>query len=190
MLSDSELIKRAADKDEVAFDELYRRHHRAVARQVGRLVTDPDAAEDLAQETFLRMWRNCGQWAGSGSVKAWLLRIATNLCLNHLKARNRVRSRVLSQASVEDEGEDLFARIADSMTPSPEAEFEASESLRALRAGIAELPEEKREVINMILSEELPLREISRRLDLPLGTVKSRIHYATRQLQDDLKDHD
>ena len=188
MQNDEDLLPRVAAGDEEAFDVLYQRHCGTVGRHIQRLVVDPHVADDLSQEVFLRLWRRGGQWDGRGSVRAWLLRIATNLSLNHLRSRSRTRKRIVLQSSIEGDDEDLFARIADSMSPTPEGTLDRREELRMLRAGIDELPDEKRSVIELLLSEELSMQEISSRLDVPVGTVKSRIYYATRQLRECLED--
>ena len=84
--------------------------------------------------------------------------------------------------------EDVFSRVADTMSVGPEETLFRNERLRLLEESVAQLSEEKREVLNILLSEDVTLRDISARLDLPLGTVKSRIHYASRDLREKLGD--
>src|SRR5437868_1134576 len=97
--TDHQLLARVRERDAAAFEALFHRYRDPIRRHVLRLVRDGSAAEDLAQEVFLRVWTRAEQWDGRGSFRAWLYRIATNLCLNHLRAVNRRRERLLELPS-------------------------------------------------------------------------------------------
>ena len=104
--------ERIGRRDESAFDALYDRYRDSVLKTALRIVRYRDAAEDVVQEVFLRIWQKSDQWKGKGSVGGWILRIAANLSLNHLEAlRRRIRHRHLFRTP-EDE-EDLLLRVAD-----------------------------------------------------------------------------
>src|SRR5512138_2743720 len=90
-LSDCELLKRIQVRDACAFEALLGRYRDTVRRHLVRMIRDLSAAEDLAQEVFLRVWTRSEQWSGQGGCRAWLLRIATNLALNHLRTVRRRR---------------------------------------------------------------------------------------------------
>ena len=87
--TDGDLIQRVLCSDAAAFDALYERHASAVRWRLVQVVRDEAAADDLLQETFLRLWTRAEQWQGTGSVAGWLMRIATNLALNHLRSKRR-----------------------------------------------------------------------------------------------------
>ena len=183
MQSDAHLLEEIGKRNESAFDTLYDRYHDSVLRLAGRIVKVSEVAEDVAQEVFLRVWRKSGQWDGRGSVKGWLLKIATNVSLNHLEALRRRSHRRINFPTWE-EGDDLLSRVADTMNLGPEESFDRNERLRHIEESLSELSEEKREVLKILLSDDVTLRDISARLDLPLGTVKSRVHYASRDLRE------
>jgi RNA polymerase sigma-70 factor (ECF subfamily) len=140
----------------------------------------PEDAADLRQEVLLRVWDRAGQWEGRGSPLAWLLRIATNLALNHLRAQ-RARASLTPPAREEPEsGDEAPAPEASAGLGREEADFR--EQAARLLDLLAEMPEEKRTVIRLARLEGAKLHEIAGRLGVPLGTVKSRLHAATQWL--------
>ena len=188
MQSDEELLERIGGGDAAAFTAFHARHREPVLRHVCRVVGDPAAAEDVVQEVFLRVWGKAGQWERRGSAKGWVYRIATNLSLNWIESRRAARR--VAQPSGEEDAEDLLARIADSPEARPDAVLERAERIRRVREGVGRLSDGKRRVIDAYLDDAEARREIARRLGLPLGTVKSRLHYASRELRDLLGDMD
>ena len=86
--TDGELIQRILAKDADAFSLLFDRYIGQVTDHLTRMLRDVGAADDVAQEVFLRVWNRADQWSGTGLFRAWLLRIATNLALNHLRGKN------------------------------------------------------------------------------------------------------
>jgi RNA polymerase sigma-70 factor (ECF subfamily) len=189
MQTDARLLGRIVKQDETAFDTLYNRYHDSVLRLARRIIRRADAAEDIVQEVFLRVWQKSGQWNGRGSVKGWILRIATNLSLNHLEVYRRKAQHQILYNPRDDEN-DVLSRVADTLNAGPEETLHQQERLRFLEKSMAELSEEKREVLKILLSEDVTLRNISERLDLPIGTVKSRIHYASRDLREKLSNNE
>ncbi len=184
--SDKELLGRVSCRDAEAFDSLFARHAGAVRDRLARIVRSESAAEDLLQEVFLRVWIRADQWAGHGSVRAWLLGIAAHLALNHLRSSRRRRHRPLEAppAGGGDEEEDLIPgwMIDASAVAAPDA-AELAERAETLRRLLGELPEEKREVLEMIYQEQLDIREAAERLGVPPGTIKSRLHYARQMIR-------
>lgn len=171
--------------DAKALEALFARHGEAVRRRILRLVRDSAAAEDLAQEVFLRVWTRADQWQGRGTVKAWLFRIATNLALNHLRALRRRKERRLSApAPVEQEDEESHVPgwMVDASSLGPEALLDAAETREQIRGLVDALTEEKREVFRMVREEDMEIRSVAEALGIPEGTVKSRLHYALRDL--------
>jgi RNA polymerase sigma-70 factor (ECF subfamily) len=185
MQSDSDLIARILEQDSQAFETLFDRYEAGIRRHLFRFVRHPAAAEDLLQETFLRVWTRAEQWHGSGSFKAWLYRIATNLALNHLRSLRRRREQPLEVQDSwdEDDEENLVpAWMIDVSTLGPEAALQRTERHALLRRLVEGLPEEKREVFRLVHEMEMSMRDTADELGIPEGTVKSRLYYARKQL--------
>jgi RNA polymerase sigma-70 factor (ECF subfamily) len=181
--ADAELLSRIRTRDEAAFDALLARHRTAVRGRILRIVRDPATADDLVQEVFVRVWTRADQFAGRGSVRGWLMRTATNLALNHLRSARRRRQTPLEARPAEAEDEDLVpAWMIDASTPRPDETAEQDERLALLRQTVGELSREKRDVLRLVHEEDLRLREAAEALGIPEGTVKSRLHHATRDL--------
>jgi len=191
--SDVERVEQVAQGDEAAFEALLDAHGDGVRRHIARMVRDPGAADDLTQETFLRVWTRAAQWDGRGSFTGWLYRIATNLTLNHLRSVKRRRQQPLvlpSEPDDEDDERTAPGWMVDASALGPDAVAELAERNERLRSLVDRLPEAKREVIRLAHEAELPIREIAEQLGLPEGTVKSRLHYATRRLAREWHDLD
>jgi len=183
--SDRDIVDALVARDEAAFEALYRRHSAYVRRVLLGIVRDAAAADDLLQEVFIRVWGRAGQWDGRGPLKAWVLRVATNLALNHLRSVRRRRERPLEEP-IETQDEEYESQVpgwmVDTATLGPDAVVERMEQRRLLWQFVDDLPEEKREVIRMIHDAEMEIREVAERLEVPEGTVKSRLHHARRHL--------
>lgn len=176
---------RGGDRD--AFGKLVELHQDAVMTAAHYMTGNPEDAEDVAQETFIRAYRSLGTFAGGSSFKTWLLVIATNSSRSLAASRRAKKrdSRVLRIESAEDrERIDLPDRPERS---SPEDQALRSELKEALEEAIATLDEESRSLI--ILRDLLggSYEEIAAALELPLGTVKSRIHRARLELREKLR---
>jgi RNA polymerase sigma-70 factor, ECF subfamily len=188
MRSDRELIESlssAALADE-AFEVLYERHQAALRWHVLRMVRNAAEAQDLVQETFLRVWQRSDQWDGRGAFRSWLLRIGTNVTLNHLRARKRRPQEPLERLlpTHDAEGDDAYvpAWLVDSAALGPHAALEYNELRRTVQGLIQELPDERRGVFQRIHEAGMSVREVAQDLGIPEGTVKSRLHYARRHL--------
>ena len=181
---DEQLMRRIAARDAEAFDALRERWESAVRRRLLSIVRNAETAEDLCQETFLRVWTKSEQWDGGGSAESWLMRIATNLALNHLRTTRRRKEIKLTDLRVADESgcQSSAEWPADEDAVDPESAVEEAERFSQLRALVAELPEEKREVIRLVYEAEMDIRETARILGVPEGTVKSRLHYSAKHL--------
>jgi RNA polymerase sigma-70 factor (ECF subfamily) len=188
--SDQTLIESIQNQQTWAFEVLFERYESVLRRHLGFIVRDEPAAEDLLQETFLRVWTHAGQWSGQGAVKSWLFRIATNLALNHLRARRRRPEQPLElpEAMVDDDDlPDTPAWLVDTASLGPEAVVEQVERDTRLQKIIGDLPEEKRELLRLVHQMELSLREAADELGIPEGTAKSRLYYAREQMKHGLQ---
>ncbi len=189
-LSDQTLIESVQNQQGWAFEALFERYQGAVRRHLSNIVVDQPAAEDLLQETFLRVWTHAGQWRGQGSVKGWLFRIATNLALNHLRTRWRRPEQPLELPDTlvnDDELPDTPAWLVDTASLGPEAVVEQVEQGARLQKIIRDLPDEKRELLRLVHQMELSLREAADELGIPEGTAKSRLYYAREQVKHGLQ---
>ena len=185
--SDENLIRRVGRGDADAFDALLARHGPAIRQRLARITRDPAAAEDLSQEVFLRLWTRSAQWSGRGAAAGWLMRIATNLALNHLRSARRRPPRTLPPpAAVDDDA----GWPADESVVDPAEMLGRTEALERLRRSVDALPQAKRAVMRMVHEDEMDLADVAERLGIPVGTVKSRLHYAIRRIARDLGEAD
>lgn len=172
---DATIVARVAGGDRAAFAELYGRHSGPLFRTAFAVTRDKGVAEDLLQEAFLRGFRHIGrvQLAPGASLRPWLHRILINLAYDW-SARQRTAEAAVGRAA------DRFA--PESMV-SPERHLEARESQRLVRDALDELPFKQRIVIILFYLHEMDLAEISITLNVPAGTVKSRLHYGRARLK-------
>jgi RNA polymerase sigma-70 factor (ECF subfamily) len=182
--TDQDLVAQVSQRQAPAFELLFNRYGEWVCAHLRRIVRDSSTADDLSQEVFLLLWNRAEQWHGQGPFKAWLLRIATNLALNHLRAVHRRREQPLDLPLGTDTEEEtpVPAWMADASALGPDALFEETERQERLHRLIEELPEDKREVFRLIHDAQMEIREVARQLDIPEGTVKSRLHHARRRI--------
>lgn len=176
-LADEELVARVARGDSRAFEALYDRHERPAYSLALRLLADSDAAEDVVQDAFLAVWQRVEKYDPSrGSFRTWLL---TTI---HSRGIDRLRSRAAQQRRREAlEGEAGAASEAAAATPLP---GETRALAASVRGDLAELPPAQREVIVLAYYGGLTHREISEYLEVPIGTVKSRIRLGMSGLRD------
>lgn len=178
-------MQRIVARDQEAFAILFARYQAQVTESLRWITRDPVAADDLTQEVFLRVWNRADQWSGQGSFRGWLFRIARNLSLNQLRSQSRRREQPLEMPSLydeEDEEQPVPGWMIDRAALGPDVQLERAEQRRILQALIDALPEEKREIFQMVYEDEVTLREVAERLAIPEGTVKSRLFHARKQL--------
>ncbi|HEY2522839.1 MAG TPA: sigma-70 family RNA polymerase sigma factor [Streptosporangiaceae bacterium] len=169
-LEDATLVARAQDGDTRAFEALVRRYQRPIYRLAVRMLDDTGEAEDVTQEVFVTAWRRLPGIQEGKAVRAWLYRIATNRCLNILRARKPT-------APLQEE-----TIPAASPAGSPEAEAEAHERLVALRAALDRLTAEQRACWLLREVEELSYAEIAGILHATPQAVRGRLARARAEL--------
>ena len=155
-----------------AFGALVLRYRKLVIAVAYRLCGDAALAEDIAQDAFVRVWDRLADYRPSGNFKAWLVRIATNMTIDALRKRKPV-------VDIED-----VSLVAPGQ--GPEAAAVSSERAAQVRAALMRLPVQSRAVLVMREYEALSYQEIADVLDVPLGTVKSRLNNARRRLKAEL----
>ena len=191
---DDELMTQCQQGDMEAFDLIVRRNQVPLVNFIARFLGDPDAAEDLAQETFVRMFKAIKRYkSGAAKFSTWMYHIASNLCKNELRNRGR-RGRffvdsVTAEPSLGSElaEEDLIATAPAHVSLQPVNQLERKEREHAVQSAISELPERYRLPLILRDLQELSYEEISDTLTLPLGTTKSRINRARLMLKDKLR---
>jgi RNA polymerase sigma-70 factor (ECF subfamily) len=166
----------AATQDRGAFAELFMHYAPRVKAMMIRRGANTDRAEDLAQETLLRIWRKAAQFdPGRASASAWVYSIARNVSVDLM--RREIRASAWLKEQGEPEEEDL---------EEPELHLLVAERESLVRATIATLPDEQLRVIRLSFFDGLAHSEIAELLGIPLGTVKSRIRLALQRLRDRL----
>ena len=169
------LIEQAQHGDRNAFGELVTRYYPGVVRVVYRLCGDTGLAEDMAQEAFLRGWVNLPSFHPQSSLRNWLYRIAVNATLDVLRRR--------SEDTLEDEAAQMYPDQADG----PETTLIKKERVALLQQTMRSLPEAARSVLILREYGGLSYQEIASVLDVPVGTVMSRLNYARNRLRELLK---
>ena len=172
---DEELIRDAREGDNRAFKELVRRYEPVVAATVIGMLGNCAEAEDVGQETFIRFYKALKNFRGDSSVKTYLTRIAINLSLNEIKRRKRKRL-MFSQKPVEE-----FHDMAD-----PRTRTEEGIDPEIVQRAVRELNDDFRSVIVLRLIDGYSTAETADILEIPLGTVLSRLSRAQKKLREAL----
>ena len=181
-LDDQMLISRAQSGDKSAFNALIRKHEARAYQYAFRLTRRPEEAADIVADGFVRVYNALHNFKGQSAFSTWLYRILTNC---YLDARKKERSRVTtSLESVLQTPEGELERQIEDPGPSPYQDVEKGVRERAVEEAVAMLPEYQRAMIVMYHSESLTYEEIAAALDLPVGTVKSRLNRARISLRE------
>ncbi|MDP1421777.1 RNA polymerase sigma factor SigW [Peribacillus simplex] len=179
-----ERINQVLKGDHNAFGEIVEIYKDKVFQICFRMLGNRQEAEDLAQEAFVRAYVNIRSFNIQMKFSTWLYRIATNLCIDRL--RKKKPDYYLDAEVAGTEGLNMYSQIASDMAK-PEEEVESLELQETIQAEIMKLPDKYRSVIVLKYIEELSLKEISEILDLPVGTVKTRIHRGREALRKQLR---
>jgi RNA polymerase sigma-70 factor (ECF subfamily) len=174
---DGRWLARIAEGDAEALGALYDRHGRVVFGLLYRMLGSPEAAEEVAQDAFHSVWRRAGTYrADRGSVRTWLLAIARNAAVDWRRTKGKRASR---DASIEE-----ALALADETRV--EERVIATLSAERVRAAVAALPREQRDVLVLAFWSGLSQSEIAARSAIPLGTVKTRVRLGMAKLRERL----
>ena len=179
-MTDRELVEKAKQGDQEAFEQLVLSNQNKVYALALRLCGDREEAADLAQEAFLKAWQGLASFQGESSFATWVYRLTTNVCIDHLRKQKR-REEVAPAVSLDDE-EAGWAEPADRESD-PQRLLERSERGKALARGLEKLPDWQRRALVLRELSGLSYQEIAQALDIDLGTVKSRIARARLNLR-------
>ena len=170
---DRHLVLRLQDGDLEALGDLYDRHRSLVYRTALAITSEPEAAADLLQDVFLRLHRFAHRIDPERPIQPWLYRITANLSYTWMKRRSRWL-RFLHEMS------DWVSR---ERRPSVQRQVELDEEIHWVQQAVASLPLPQRVVVALYYVNDLSLKEISETLDIPVGTVKSRLYYGRSVLK-------
>ncbi len=173
MGDDARLIQRLQSGDLDALGQLYDRHRLPVFRTALAITHDQDAAEDILQEVFLRLHTYVHRVDTALPLSPWLYRITVNLSYTYVTRRNRWRVPL----------EDFVDQLIGPAKYSPEPVAERHDDIRLMQKAIDTLPFSQRVVVVLYYLNDLSLQEISEILAVPVGTVKSRLHYGRENLR-------
>ncbi len=184
-LGERELVRRARGGDVAAFEELISGQQDRIYNLAYRMMGDPDLAMDLAQEVFLKAFRNMKKFRSEARFSTWLYSIASNLCLDEIrKIKRRPQEHSLDRPIETQEGP--MEREMASSQPGPEERAEQSETRRAIQEALLRLPRDQRLLIVLRDLEDISYQEIAERLGWALGTVKSGLYRARQALKQEL----
>jgi len=178
------LIERCKRGDIGAFNDLVRKYEKQVYNFAYRLTGNYDDANDVAQDAFLRVFNAIGTFRGDSSFSTWLFRITTNVFLDERK-----KAKAHPQTSLDEYlelGESSVARQIEDPSPTPEAVLEESERAQILSKAVDDLPEYQRAMVTLYHTQQKSYEEIAEIMDLPIGTVKSRLNRARLALKEKL----
>ena len=186
-LPDADVAALAKNGREDAFRELVRRYERPVFSLIYRMVRDRETAEDLAQETFIKVLNHIDRYRPEFKLSSWLFKIANNLTIDHLRKR-RLDTVSMDGSPHAATAVEIEATSFDVETrgETPLEELESRELGSAIEQAISRLRPEYRSCILLRHVEGRSYEEIATTLDLPLGTVKTYIHRARHELRDAL----
>jgi RNA polymerase sigma-70 factor (ECF subfamily) len=186
-LHDTLLMRKVAAGEQAAFAELLRRYEAPILTFCYSFTRDRGSAEDLAQETFLRVYRNAARYEPVAKLSTWLYKIAANLCINELK-KNRLRpSLTLDEpAGADPEGTRVIERLSStSAAPLNEAEHHEAQAL--IRRAIDHLPDDQRTTLVLVEYHHLQYQEIAEVLGVGVSAIKMRVKRARETLRETLK---
>lgn len=174
-INEIELVTRAQSGERNAFNELVRIHAQGVMNVIYRMCGDAQIAEDAAQETFIQAWLHLASYRPQASLRSWLYRIAVNAATDMLRKEKRILPSALEDLHLQDP------------QLGPEALFFQEERTALVKKAILALPEASRAVLVLREYEGMSYHEIAEALNIPVGTVMSRLNYARKTLRDKLE---
>ncbi len=174
--NDLQLVKQFKNGDERAFNDLVNSYKKQIYHIILRMIRNSDDAMDLAQDTFIRAYKNINNFKEESSFYTWIYRIAVNLCLNHIK-RNKIKSWLSF---------DEIPKPIKAKKDNPVRETERIELQELINEAVRNLPERQRAIFIMRYYEDMSHKEIAKILDRSEGAVKAGYFHAVKKLQKEL----
>ena len=184
-MPEEQLIRRAQQGDNSAFEQLLLLHQKKVYNLCLRMSANPDDALDLSQEAFLKAWKNLSQYQFEASFSTWLFRLTSNVCIDFLRRKKRRQETSLTE-TYEDSDDGAEFSVPDAQ-PLPEQQAITKETQLELAQAMARLAPDHREILQLRVIEGLAYEQIADILDIRVGPVKSRLARARLALRKILK---
>jgi RNA polymerase sigma-70 factor (ECF subfamily) len=182
-VSDEELLSRFRKGQRDVFGSLVRRYQRELYGYLRRYLGDADLADDVFQTTFVQVFAKAAQYEPGRPVRPWLYAIATNQAIDALRRLGRQSAVSLEQTEAESDGERRgLIELIEAREADPFDNVDAAEMRELVRGCLNRLPDFMKQVVLMAYYQGLKYQEIAETLDIPLGTVKSRLHAAVVKL--------
>jgi RNA polymerase sigma-70 factor, ECF subfamily len=181
-LDDELLIQRSQRGDREAFDTLVRKHEAKAYQYAYRLTRNQDEASDIVAEAFVRVYNAIHNFKSQAAFGTWLFRILTN-CFLDLKKKEKNRPTTSLESSIQT-SDGLLERQIEDPKPSPLEQTFVSERSQRIADALKQVPEYQRSMILMYHAEQMSYEDIAAALDLPIGTVKSRLNRARIALRE------
>ncbi len=173
--SEAELVYGLQNKDEAAFSYLYDHYSAAFNNVISRIITDAAVAEDLLQDTFIKIWQKIDQYSASkGRLFTWMITLLRNVCLDELRSKTHRKGKITDNA--------------EPLELSAQHSFELNYDTIGIRNSLLLLPDRDKEIIDLIYFAGLTQAEVADLYRMPLGTVKTRISKAVSNLRDLLRE--
>ena len=180
-LTDGALLQRYIDGDQASFTALVKRYRRELYNFLARYTGDATLAEDVFQEAFLQLHISAGAFDMSRRLKPWLFTIAANKARDAMRKRSRRQAAPLDATVSSSQNERTsYADLMPANIPAPDETLANLETRRAVQSLVGQMPDNLRMVLLLSYFHEVPYKEIAQILDVPLGTVKSRLHAAVK----------
>jgi RNA polymerase sigma-70 factor (ECF subfamily) len=187
LYTDAEIMLRVKAGDQSAFDFLVQKYRRPLVSFMYRMARNTAAAEDLAQEVFLRVYRSRQTYEASAKFTTWLYRIATNLAVNHARDTRKERPEVTVSLDEPDEETGTTMDVADASMTAEEA-LVRRERMLAIRSRVESLPERQRLAVTMHKYQQMDYKQIADVLKLSESATKSLLFRAYQTLREQLKE--
>ena len=184
-MSEEQLIRRAQQGDNSAFEQLLLAHQKKVYNLCLRMAANPDDALDLSQEAFIRAFNSLASFRGESKFSVWLYRLTSNICIDFLRRKKRRQETSLTE-NYDDRDEGAELSIPD-VNPLPEQQAITNETKIELARAMGQLAPDHREILQLRVVEDLPYEQIADILGVRVGTVKSRLARARLSLRKILK---
>lgn len=181
--SDAQLVKRVLKGDQQAFARLLERYKDAIYNLCYRMLGSPQEAEDASQETFLRLYASLGNYDSKRKFSTWALRIATNYCIDRLRRRHQGSVSLDTMPQDQEENSEPLIATLVSGELLPEEQLLRGEQSDEIERALQKLSPLYRTVLVLRYVEELSLDEIAEVLDIPVATVKTRLHRGREALR-------
>jgi RNA polymerase sigma-70 factor, ECF subfamily len=176
-LTDEAIFARYIEGDKAAFEELVERYYKQIYRFLVRFTGRPHLAEDLIQDVFMKVYRSAHTFDPAKKFRPWLYSIAGNRARDALRSAGRSEKQIFFKNSGDEEPVSL-ENMVPGIPSAPDTQLIAQETTEKVKEALQEMPETLRAILILAYYDQMPYKDIADALEIPLGTVKSRLHKA------------